>query len=95
MMISLAGLVRQLESKTLVSAGPVLAALPTPVLVLDRGNLVCSVNPAAEQFFDAGSNVLVGQNLATRRRFEFTDASGLFMASQVGRTAFVKLTWRF
>jgi len=64
MMTSLAGLVRQLESRTLVGAGPVLAALPTPVLVLDRGNIVRSVNPAAEQFFDAGSNVLVGQNLA-------------------------------
>jgi iron complex outermembrane receptor protein len=38
---------------------------------------------------------VVGQNLATRRRFEFTDFSGLFTSSQVGRTAFVKLTWRF
>jgi two-component system nitrogen regulation sensor histidine kinase GlnL len=45
-------------------AASVLAALPMPVLVLDRANTVRSVNPAAEQFFDAGSSMLVGLPLS-------------------------------
>jgi two-component system nitrogen regulation sensor histidine kinase GlnL len=45
-------------------AASVLAALPMPVLVLDRANIVRSVNPAAEQFFDAGSSMLVGLPLS-------------------------------
>jgi two-component system nitrogen regulation sensor histidine kinase GlnL len=64
MMPSIAGILRPLESRSAGHALPVLAALPTPILVLDRGNIVRSVNPAAEQFFDAGSSVLVGQTLA-------------------------------
>jgi two-component system nitrogen regulation sensor histidine kinase GlnL len=64
MMTGLAGLIRPREARPTIGAVPVLAALPTPILVLDHGNILRSVNPAAEQFFDAGSNVLVGQNLA-------------------------------
>jgi two-component system nitrogen regulation sensor histidine kinase GlnL len=64
MMPSLAASVRPLEARILFGAVPVLAALPTPVMVLDGGNLVRSVNPAAEQFFDAGSSLLIGQSLA-------------------------------
>ena len=64
MMPSIAGILRPLESRNAGHALPVLAALPTPILVLDRSNIVRSVNPAAEQFFDAGSSVLIGQNLA-------------------------------
>jgi two-component system nitrogen regulation sensor histidine kinase GlnL len=63
MTTTLAGNLRTFEGRTLLGAAPILAALPTPVLVLDRGNIVRSVNPAAEQFFDAGSSVLIGQSL--------------------------------
>jgi iron complex outermembrane receptor protein len=38
---------------------------------------------------------VVGQNLTSHRRFEFADVSGLFSPSQVSRTIFGKLTWRF
>src|SRR5579859_760779 len=38
----------------------VLAALPTPVIVVDDGGHIRQVNPAAEQFFDAGASVLAG-----------------------------------
>jgi len=36
-----------------------------------------------------------GQNLATRRHLEFLDNSGLFMQTEVARTVFAKLTWRY
>lgn len=64
MTTTLAGNLRTFEARTVLGAAPILAALPTPVLVLDRGNIVRSVNPAAEQFFEAGSSVLIGQSLA-------------------------------
>jgi iron complex outermembrane receptor protein len=38
---------------------------------------------------------IVGQNLTSHRRFEFQDVSNLFTPSQVSRTVFGKLTWRF
>jgi two-component system nitrogen regulation sensor histidine kinase GlnL len=41
----------------------VLAALPTPVVVVDEGGAIRLVNPAAEQFFDAGAAVLAGLSL--------------------------------
>jgi len=41
-----------------------LAALPNPVLALDRGGVVRLVNPAAEQFFGTGAAALVGNPLA-------------------------------
>ncbi|HKS88649.1 MAG TPA: ATP-binding protein [Stellaceae bacterium] len=41
-----------------------LAALPNPVVALDRSGIVRLVNPAAEQFFGAGAAALVGQPLA-------------------------------
>jgi two-component system nitrogen regulation sensor histidine kinase GlnL len=64
MMGRLSGSVRQLEARTRFNAMSVLAALPTPLLVIDRANVICIVNPAAEQFFHAGSSVLIGQELA-------------------------------
>jgi two-component system, NtrC family, nitrogen regulation sensor histidine kinase GlnL len=64
MIPNLTASVRQMEARHLLGAGPILAALPTPVLGLDRYNVVRSVNPAAEQFFDAGANTLVGLPLA-------------------------------
>ena len=41
-----------------------LAALPSPVLALDRQGTMRFVNPAAEQFFGAGAAALVGRKLA-------------------------------
>jgi len=41
-----------------------LAALPDPVVALDREGTVRFVNPAAEQFFGAGAAALVGNKLA-------------------------------
>ena len=41
-----------------------LAALPDPVLALDRGGIVRFVNPAAEQFFGTGAAALCGTPLA-------------------------------
>jgi two-component system nitrogen regulation sensor histidine kinase GlnL len=63
MMTGLAGLFRPIDARHAIGASPVLAALPTPVLVVDHNGVLRSVNPAAEQFFDAGSSVLIGQNL--------------------------------
>jgi two-component system nitrogen regulation sensor histidine kinase GlnL len=42
----------------------VLAALPNPVVVLDRANAIVYVNPAGEQFFRAGAASLAGEALA-------------------------------
>src|SRR5437879_12324626 len=41
-----------------------LAALPNPLIVLDRGGMVRFVNPAAEQFFGVGAAALIGHPLA-------------------------------
>lgn len=45
-------------------AAAVLAALPDPVIVLDRGGKIRLVNPAAEQFLAAGAAALCGSALA-------------------------------
>jgi two-component system nitrogen regulation sensor histidine kinase GlnL len=42
----------------------VLAALPDPVIVIDRAGAIRFVNPAAEQFFGAGAAALQGSALA-------------------------------
>ena len=41
-----------------------LAALPNPVLTLDKSGVIRFVNPAAEQFFGAGAAALTGSPLA-------------------------------
>src|SRR6266568_2511832 len=41
-----------------------LAALPNPLIVLDRGGTVRFVNPAAEQFFGVSAAALIGHPLA-------------------------------
>jgi iron complex outermembrane recepter protein len=38
---------------------------------------------------------VVGQNLATPRHIEFIDNSGFFIATEVERSVFGKITWRF
>ena len=48
----------------LPDAAVLLAALPNPVLALDRTGVVRFVNPAAEQFFGAGAASLVAHNVA-------------------------------
>ncbi len=45
-------------------AAAVLAALPNPVVVIDRGGQIRSVNPAAEQFFGSSAAGLLGNPLA-------------------------------
>jgi two-component system nitrogen regulation sensor histidine kinase GlnL len=45
-------------------AAALLAALPNPVMTLDRGGMVCFVNPAAEQFFGVSAAALIGHPLA-------------------------------
>jgi two-component system nitrogen regulation sensor histidine kinase GlnL len=45
-------------------AGAVLAALPDPVLVVGKGDVIQYVNAAAEQFFDISISALVGTSLA-------------------------------
>jgi PAS domain-containing protein len=47
-----------------LDAALLLAALPEPVVALDEAGRVRFVNPAAEQFFDAGANLLQGRGLA-------------------------------
>ncbi len=46
-----------------LDAGTILAALPDPLLAVDGASLVRFVNPAAEQFFDAGASHLRGRAL--------------------------------
>ena len=48
----------------LPDAASVLAALPDPVIVLDRTGLIRSVNPAAEQFLGSSGAALLGSPLA-------------------------------
>jgi len=52
----------------LAAGGPdtaaLLAALPSPVLALDRGGMITFANPAAEQFFGASAAALIGNPLA-------------------------------
>jgi two-component system nitrogen regulation sensor histidine kinase GlnL len=45
-------------------AAALLAALPSPVLALDRGGAIAFVNPAAEQFFGVSAAQLIGNPLA-------------------------------
>ncbi len=49
------------------NAGPqstIAGALPMPILIVGAGGELIYVNPAAEQFFDMGSGLLLGQKLA-------------------------------
>ncbi|HEV2336444.1 MAG TPA: ATP-binding protein [Stellaceae bacterium] len=50
-------------SATLPDAAALLAALPNPVLTLDRAGMVRFVNPAAEQFFGISAAALIGHPL--------------------------------
>ncbi|HVJ51540.1 MAG TPA: ATP-binding protein [Aliidongia sp.] len=59
-----AGLLRPVEPRVAIDALAVLAALPIPVVVIDARNMVRSLNPAAEQFFDIGAQVASGQRLS-------------------------------
>jgi two-component system nitrogen regulation sensor histidine kinase GlnL len=59
------------------------AALPSPVVALDRQGIVRFVNPAAEQFFGAGATGLVGRKLA---RLLLPHSPVLALADTVWRT---------
>lgn len=52
------------EKVLAVDAAAVLEAFPSPMLVIDDENRVCYANPAAEQFFEAGSRQLQRMVLA-------------------------------
>ena len=54
---------RQLPRATTVDSLAVLNALPFPLLIVDEAHHVRFVNIEAEQFFDAGQNVIVGRDL--------------------------------
>src|SRR4029077_10693907 len=45
-------------------AAALLAALPSPVIALDRGGRIVFANPAAEQFFGVSAAALIGNPLA-------------------------------
>jgi two-component system, NtrC family, nitrogen regulation sensor histidine kinase GlnL len=47
-----------------LDAAAILAALPDPVIVIDRGSRIHFVNPAAEQFLGSGAVALQGSALA-------------------------------
>lgn len=64
MMPGSAGPFRPAPSEAPSDPAAILAALPMPVLVLDRDNIVRTVNPATEQFFAAGSSMLIGLSLS-------------------------------
>ena len=44
--------------------GALVNALPSPVLAVDAGDSLVFVNPAAEQFFETGANLLRGMKMA-------------------------------
>jgi two-component system nitrogen regulation sensor histidine kinase GlnL len=52
--------VRRLPPERVIEARAILAALPDPVLVIDDRSELCYANTAAEEFFDAGSTMLMG-----------------------------------
>jgi two-component system nitrogen regulation sensor histidine kinase GlnL len=62
--------------------GVLLAALPDPVIVLDRGGIVRFVNPAAEQFLGVSAAALRGGSLAD------------FVVAQSPLFALVEAVWR-
>ncbi len=47
-----------------LEAALILAALPDPVMVIDRSGYIRFVNPAAEQFLGSGAAALCGTALA-------------------------------
>src|SRR5205823_1184755 len=47
-----------------LEAALILAALPDPVIVIDRGGYIRFVNPAAEQFLGSGAAAICGTALA-------------------------------
>src|SRR6185437_7976597 len=56
--------IRRLPPEMAVEAHAVLAALPDPVLVVDAQGMLRYANHAAEEFFDAGTTMLLGLPLA-------------------------------
>jgi two-component system, NtrC family, nitrogen regulation sensor histidine kinase GlnL len=54
---------RRATGENAIDAGAVLAALPDPVLVIDRADRMRYANAAAEQFFDTGAATLLASSL--------------------------------
>ena len=55
---------RHLDAPTFPEAAAVLAALPAPVIVVDRNGKICMINPAAEHLFGSSAAALSGTALA-------------------------------
>lgn len=66
-----------------IGAEQILAALASPVIVVDRANRIDTVNVAAEQFFDTGLALIRGEPLATL----ITPDSPLFALIAAARTS--------
>ena len=58
------GVKRRLRFEAQHDAAAILAALPDPVMVVDRAGAIRFVNPAAEQFFGSSAAALCGSALA-------------------------------
>lgn len=71
------------RSQPMPDAAPLLAALPSPVLALDRQGVIRFVNPAAEQFFGAGAAALIGRRFV---RLLLPHSPILALADAVWRT---------
>jgi len=56
--------VSRTRSPALPDTALLLAALPSPIIALDRQAIIRFVNPAAEQFFGVGAAALVGRKFA-------------------------------
>jgi len=65
-----------------LDANAILEALPDPVIVIDRSERICFVNPAAEQFLGCGAAALCGNPLAD------------FVAPQPALASLIDSVWR-
>jgi len=65
-----------------LDAVAILEALPDPVIVIDRSERICFVNPAAEQFLGSGAAALCGSHLAD------------FVAPHASVTSLIDAVWR-
>ena len=62
--LSALGVKRRSRFEAQPDAAMILAALPDPVIVVDRTGQIRLVNPAAEQFFGSSAAALCGSTLA-------------------------------
>ena len=85
---SLVNVRRNLDWDSSVKFVSALPALNVPGYLRVDTRLGWKVSESVEVSF-------IGQNLTMRRHEEFTDLSGLFLTTEVARSAFARVTWRF